>query len=1041
MVDNDPAVRRAFLGSVSSLCVFFGPPKANEVVLSHLNTYLNDKDWILKCAFFETVVGVAAYVGSTSLEEFILPLMIQSLSETEDFVVEKVFRSLASMAELGLFQRSTTWDLLHLAVRFLIHPSVWIREGAMHFVVTSTKYLAPADKYSIITPLVRPFLKINITEISEDQILDALKKPLPKAVYDMALIWATKVEKGNFWKSAARDTSFSLGGMERVGVPRPGQRSTQPSLSGGPKNEEDEQWLSRLRNLGMSQEDEFKLLALRSYIWRVATRRTVEGDNVTPTPLSNIIALAEHDVTPQTVFFDRKQGVRQHRPTPRKSRREIGGRSQNVADALLDASETIDGDPGTRRKHFRSKSQRPRGNGVSLTIPQQSTLEAIRTDSSQATSPMSSSPGAQPESHRSSTPTSDLERRDTIDHRRGSEQGGSSTPRELSVARSKDQGVQRKPSAIHLLNSKDTTKAFAETSMTSTNAFGKVDAPFQREVPPAVTIPQERESPKHQYSPGHSYTGNNPMILKLLETVFSENFPTDLFDFGPVVSPIGTSHPIKKASGQDPDKPWRPGGELVAMFGEHTKPINRVVVSPDHAFFVTASDDSSVKVWDTTRLEKNLTPRSRQTHRHAGEAKVKCITFVENTHTFVSGADDGSIHAVKIDYHNVNDAIRYGKPQLVRKYQLEDPKEHAVWLEHFRSETSSILLIATNLSRILALDLKTMVIVYTLENPVHHGTPITFCVDRKHNWLLLGTSHGILDLWDLRFRVRLRAWGLPGGTAIHRLQVHPLKGRGRWVCVAGGCSNGEITVWDIEKIQCREVYRVAAKPNNGADDTSSPRNANFTADTSWKSYQAWLVDDDRPEGMLGRFATATPSMDPALTTGTSSGNNGTNNTADRNGICALAVGLDLPEDGKEGSKCGFLISTGSDRKVRFWDLTRTDSSMIISGLDAVSEGVAVGKPRYETSNPTPSLAVTTEWMPSAGGSTAAGGKGGSRTGNKKDSASEGAGGRPSRNTVISLQQQQLLKSHLDSILDVAVLESPYGMTVTVDRGGMIYVFQ
>ena len=43
LTDNDASVRRAFLGSVSSLCVFFGSSKANDVILSHLNTYLNDK--------------------------------------------------------------------------------------------------------------------------------------------------------------------------------------------------------------------------------------------------------------------------------------------------------------------------------------------------------------------------------------------------------------------------------------------------------------------------------------------------------------------------------------------------------------------------------------------------------------------------------------------------------------------------------------------------------------------------------------------------------------------------------------------------------------------------------------------------------------------------------------------------------------------------------------------------------------------------------------------------------------------------------------
>lgn len=43
-------------------------------------TYLNDSDWHLRHAFFESIVGVAAFVGSSSLEAFILPLMTQALS-------------------------------------------------------------------------------------------------------------------------------------------------------------------------------------------------------------------------------------------------------------------------------------------------------------------------------------------------------------------------------------------------------------------------------------------------------------------------------------------------------------------------------------------------------------------------------------------------------------------------------------------------------------------------------------------------------------------------------------------------------------------------------------------------------------------------------------------------------------------------------------------------------------------------------------------------------------------------------------------------
>ncbi|PGH13616.1 VPS15 protein kinase [Polytolypa hystricis UAMH7299] len=1056
LTDSDVSVRRAFLGSVSSLCIFFGNPKANDVILSHLNTYLNDKDWILKCAFFEAVIGVATYVGSISLEEFILPLMVQSLTDPEDFVVERVLRSLARMAKLGLFQRSTTWDLLHIAVRFFAHPNVWIREAAVHFVVASTTFLSLADTYSIVTPLVRPFLRTNTMDISESQILDALKRPLAKPVYDMLLMWATKVERGIFWKSAARDGTFVLGGPGGSNIGKLRQRGGNFSLSSVPRNDEDEQWLSRLRTLGMTQEDEFKLMALKEYIWRVASRRTNEVDISLATSLSNVIPLSQYGATPQTVFFDRRETLKQRQPSTGKAIAALGERkTHTIADALLDASSTIDTSSGAGRKHLRSRSYRPRENGVSLLAPGQNPPEVAVSESSQAASPIPSSPSAPLDSQNSSTPASDAEpsgrkKGKKVENRLQHVDSATSTDLETTLAPNQAIKINRRPSAMSLLNRKDRAKAYPETATTSTTAVGKVDVPQKDGLlsPPSATndLGSEGETTLQQYPANHTYRGNDPTILKLLDAVFAETNPTDVHDFGPSVSAVTSRNPIKKADGHAPEKPWRPQGNLVAMFGEHSGPINRVVVAPDHAFFVTASDDGTVKVWDTTRLEKNLTPRSRQTYRHAPGTKVKCITFVENTHTFVSAATDGSIHAVKIDHRNVNDTVRYGKSHLVREYNLSFLStalgEYATWMEHFRSETHSLLLVATNRSRVIALDLRTMDVIYILENPVHHGTPTTFCLDRKRHWLLLGTTHGILNLWDLRFRLRVRAWGLPGGSAIHRLQIHPLKGRGRWVCVAGGSNNGsEIMVWDIDKVQCREVYRTATMATSTSHTANTARNANFTADTSWKDYEPWRVDDDRPEGMLGRFA-SNPNYLAGVEPSAGNGPHGSQAGGDRNGIRALAAGLDIPEDGQEGLKCGFLISGGSDRKIRFWDVTHPDASAVVSGQDTFADGIAQ-KPRYDTTHPTPSLTITTEWIPTAGASSAAGSKGSSkkRGGDGTSPSSPAGSPRPPRSTVISLQQQQLLKSHLDSILDVAILEVPYGMTVSVDRGGMIYVFQ
>ena len=80
LADSETSVRRALLGSITSLCVFFGRQRSNDFVLGHLISYLNDRDWMLRCGFFESIVGVATFVGGRSMEEYILPLLTQAIT-------------------------------------------------------------------------------------------------------------------------------------------------------------------------------------------------------------------------------------------------------------------------------------------------------------------------------------------------------------------------------------------------------------------------------------------------------------------------------------------------------------------------------------------------------------------------------------------------------------------------------------------------------------------------------------------------------------------------------------------------------------------------------------------------------------------------------------------------------------------------------------------------------------------------------------------------------------------------------------------------
>lgn len=65
---------------MDSLCSFLGRQTTNDLLLSHMITYLNDRDWALRWAFFDGIVVVATNLVQKDVEEYILPLLIQALS-------------------------------------------------------------------------------------------------------------------------------------------------------------------------------------------------------------------------------------------------------------------------------------------------------------------------------------------------------------------------------------------------------------------------------------------------------------------------------------------------------------------------------------------------------------------------------------------------------------------------------------------------------------------------------------------------------------------------------------------------------------------------------------------------------------------------------------------------------------------------------------------------------------------------------------------------------------------------------------------------
>ena len=73
---------------------------------------------------------------------------------------------------------------------------------------------------------------------------------------------------------------------------------------------------------------------------------------------------------------------------------------------------------------------------------------------------------------------------------------------------------------------------------------------------------------------------------------------------------------------------WKPHGLLIAHLHEHRGAVNRVRVSADQSYFATCSNDGTVKLWDSARLEgKSITNRARYTYNKQG-GQIKTVRTV-----------------------------------------------------------------------------------------------------------------------------------------------------------------------------------------------------------------------------------------------------------------------------------------------------------------------------------------------------------------------------------------------------------------------------
>ncbi|BES89107.1 phosphoinositide 3-kinase regulatory subunit [Nesidiocoris tenuis] len=186
LTDHQNIVKQTLIeNGITKLCVFFGKQKANDVLLSHMITFLNDKDdKQLRGSFFDCIVGVAAFIGVHS-SPILSPLLQQGLTDTEEFVIRKAINAITALTELSLLHKSSLYQLLGESAQFLAHPNLWIRQAVVGFISALARTLNIVDVQCKVMPMIEPYLKHNVIQLEKEiMVLNALKSPVPRSVYD-----------------------------------------------------------------------------------------------------------------------------------------------------------------------------------------------------------------------------------------------------------------------------------------------------------------------------------------------------------------------------------------------------------------------------------------------------------------------------------------------------------------------------------------------------------------------------------------------------------------------------------------------------------------------------------------------------------------------------------------------------------------------------------------------------------------------------------------------------------------------------------------
>lgn len=808
LTDSSTLVKIALVNNILPLCIFFGVDKTNDVILPHLISYLNDVDFELRIAFLKSILKIGPYIGLILFEQYLLPLLVQTLSDIEQFVTiqvleifytfisEKLINPVTDFNAISIYQ-----EILSHTLCYVLHPNKWIRQSVIAIIVAINENLTNADRYCFLYPMIKGYLNYDIPFISWKTLYPSLTKPLTHQSYQLAMGWNNLASsKSLFWQQNNPHSETSSTRSNGIKVPKDLSKSLYfPSkdrklqttssssvVSNGssiPLSPEDKKWFSKLKSVGLDEKESWKLLALKSYISHVGLALSHQKNHKlqdVEKEKEEVFNLSK-DISPRNIFYD------------------VFFKSDPVPQALRMIETNIEASIPSDSESLHNLESR---NSLMLpTIPKiKASLQTVEANVF----------GEMELSH--NTALHSLHPHTRVSGPRKHRLSLASNSSAFSLGNSDMMMDKSELVVIGGLLANDITRA----------NDGNIRKLLKINDKAATAVMK------------HSYGGHNPNILNYLASIDVEPLIDDFAEFGPA---------WKNLQENNTDKSTFRGVRVASINTNQNSldldAITNVAVCSSNEFVVTSSENGYLKVWDTLKLEKNITVKAPQL-LHKLDSSITAMEFLPNRPILAVATSDGMLRILKVLFTRgkTNKIVKYSQFQTIRSLQLND-NDFIIDLKYFSLTTTNQIIGITSKSYILGIDIVRMVQVYKLENPVIFGVTRSFVVDNKHTWLLVGTDNGYLCLWDLRFKQLLKSWRLDyriddfeGGDGesngvtnngarnpgISNISLLSTNGQDvSQVSITTTSEVPDVTVWQIPSFECTKVFRSYVNGKFGYD--------------------------------------------------------------------------------------------------------------------------------------------------------------------------------------------------------------------------------